>query len=367
MKVCFIYAEKLDGDDKGREFALAENFLAGVAASGDEVQLVRKGGLDTSTLDADAVCMVGVKSLNIFHRMRAEGKQIIYFDKGYLRHRGKHGTWEYWRVAVNDHHPTAYVAEAKHTPRRWNQIAKRRLIVLRPWRAEDNVGPVIYAGSSDKYHDFVGLPDPTAYAAEIVREIKKRTNRPVIYRPKPSWLEATPVSGAGFSSRNQTIEAMLPNSWCLVTNGSNSSFDAVLAGVPCIVLGKAVARSIFSNDLNELENPRIPTDDERDQWLANLAWCMFNETEMSEGLAWEAIRPQLFGEYFDDSTTKRVACEVRRPTKAQMKRMDPFRENVIFRPSRKRLARNKPEKTKEERRRTKPFLKGRPPERLEDE
>ena len=109
MKVTFIYADKDDGEE-GREFILAENFLSGVVKSGDTVSKISKSQAKVDIIDAEAVCMVGVKSLKLFRQMRAAGKHVIYLDKGYFRHRGPTRTWEYWRVAVNDHHPTSYVA-----------------------------------------------------------------------------------------------------------------------------------------------------------------------------------------------------------------------------------------------------------------
>lgn len=313
MKVAFIAA------DKERELTLANNFIYGLKNAGDDGIIINK----TKDLDLDAAdtfCMVGVKSLKLFIKCRAAGKNVIYFDKGYYRHRGPSRTWEYWRVCVNDHHPTDYVAIAKHGSARWDKISKRRFNGLTPWRGTDRPGPVIYAGSSEKYHAFAGLPDPTAYAEKIVAEIKKRTNRLVIYRPKPTWLEAAPVKGASFSNRLEDLGLLLPSAWCLVTNGSNASFDAIQAGVPSIVLGRGIGRPISSTSLNDIENPYLASDDERLQWLWNLSWCMFTEEEMKSSLAWAAIRPQFSGEILEDQSLSIVAGKAMKPSKAILKR-----------------------------------------------
>lgn len=342
MKVCFVWAEKT-GTPSDREYGLADDFLAGVLRHGDEVEKVTKGSANKIGTDADAVCMVGVKSLKLFREMRREGKHVIYFDKGYFRHRAVGSrVWEYWRVAVNDHHPTDYIAKAKHGPLRWQQLAKHRHVVLAPWRSQGDT--VIFAGSSEKYHAFCGLPGPTEYAEGVIEQLKKLTTKKIIYRPKPTWDEATPIKGTEFSRRETSIEQVMPASWCLVTNGSNASFDALIAGVPSIVLGNAITKPLFSHDLKDIANPKIPSDEQRDQWLANLAWCMFTGEEMREGLAWDAIRPQLNGEILDDSKVPQVAWTGERPTKAILKRTGQWHKQRIKR-------------TKEQQRQQKPFTK----------
>lgn len=310
MKVVFLCA------DKDRESALADAFLEGVTKSGDEGEKVFKSR-DIDFDLGDAFCMVGVKSLKIFAQVRAAGKHVIYFDKGYFRHRGPNRTWEYWRIAVDDHHPTDYVGRAKHGPDRWDTIAKRRMVRPKDWRD----GPhIIYAGSSEKYHNFVRLPDPTTYAQDIIKQIKAITNRLIIYRPKPTWLDAVPVEGASFSGRNDNLWDLLQHAKCLVTNGSNASFDAVLEGVPSIVLGNGIAKPISSHSLKALEEPYRATTEERDQWLWNIAWSMFTEAEMQTGLAWQAVRAQLEGGELDDSAVDVVAGTGMKPSKALLKK-----------------------------------------------
>lgn len=312
MKVAFIAA------DKERELTLANNFIYGLKLAGDDGIILNK----TKNLEfdeADAYCMVGVKSFKLFTKCVEAGKHVIYFDKGYYRHRGPARTWEYWRVCVNDHHPTDYVERARHGSARWGKISRRRFNGLPPWRSHSG-GTVIYAGSSEKYHSFAGLPPPTEYAEQIVNELRRFTNKQIIYRPKPTWEEAVPVKGAGFSGRLESLGDLLPRAWCLVTNGSNASFDAIQLGVPSIVLGNGIGRPISSKSLKDVENPYLATDEERLQWLWNIAWCMFTEAEMKAGIAWAAVRPQLDGWILDDKAMHTVAGKAMKPSKAILKR-----------------------------------------------
>lgn len=311
MKVVFLMS------DKDRENTVADAFLEGVNSSGDEgIKHPKSGSLDPSL--GDVFCMIGVKSRKLFSQARKAGKHVIFFDKGYFRHRGPTRTWEYWRVCVNDHHPTDYVAQAKHSAARWDILAKKRMLEVKPWR--DSGDHIVYAGSSEKYHEFAGLPHPTEYAEGVIKEIKKLSNRPIIYRPKPTWKEAEPIQGARFSGPTESIADVLRAAHVLVTNGSNSSFDAVLQGIPSVVLGNAIARPISSTDLQDVERPRLASEQERLQWLYNIAWCMFTEAEMEMSIPWQALRPQLFGEPFDDTLVKIVAGHSMKPSKAMLKK-----------------------------------------------
>lgn len=314
MKVVFICS------NKDREALLAENFLLGVTKLGDEVEIVDKSPMKIGVPDGDVFCMVGVKSHKIFPLVREAGKQVLFFDKGYFRHRGETRTWEYWRIAVNAHHPTEYIAKAKHGPARWNRISRRRVDKHIRWRGYGL--QIVYAGSSAKYHAFCGLPDPTEYARDVIAQIKAVSERPIVYRPKPTWMEAVPVQGSHYSPREESIADALKNAWCVVTNGSNACFDAVLQGVPCIVLGEGIAKPISSHSIADVENPYLATESQCSQWLANIAWTMFTEVEMASGLAWMALKPQLSGGIIDDSTIPDdlVVGRVKKPSKAHLKK-----------------------------------------------
>ena len=337
-KVVFLYAAK------DREKEVAEAFLAGVRASGDEGVAVQKTKFTSGLPDGDTFCIVGVKSVGLAQQIAAEGKDFVFLDKGYFRHRLKSGMWEYWRVAVNDHHPTAYVSNARHSIRRWNTISERRAIDPKPWRTDGR--HVLFAGSSQKYHEFCGLPDPTEYATGVIDILKNLTKREIVYRPKPTWDEARKIKGTRWSHRSRSIFQETHDAWCLVTNGSNSCFDAICEGIPCIVLGNAIARGISSTVLASVEHPYLASDEERQQWFANLAWCQYTEAEMACGFCWKAIRPQLDGDIFDDSVLEEVALKASSPTKAQLKKAGLWKKE-------------RPKKSKAEQRENRPFSKKR--------
>lgn len=282
MKVCFL------ASDKAREQQLADVFLRGCIAHGDDGFM---RSLSASIVDdCDAVCMVGVKSREVFNAYRRAGKRIIYLDKGYSRHRveGLARTWEFWRVSVGDHHPTATLMSVD---RPFDRLERLKLDI-KPWRASGET--LVIAGSSEKYHQFYGLVGPTKYATGLVSKLRKRGwTGEIVYRPKPSWRDAVAIPGTRFSPGKEALTKLLESAHVLVTHGSNACFEAAIAGVPSIILGEAVAKPISSTSLRQLQQPMMVSDDLRRQWLANLAYCQWTLAEIESGEAWNIIRPQI--------------------------------------------------------------------------
>ena len=284
LRVCFFHSSK------PRERVLANAFLEGVSEYGDYVELRELQPEVEVATGCDVAAMVGVKSRELYQANWRAGIHTLYFDKGYTRHSTSGGvrSWEYWRVAVDAHHPTHHLPKLPTATDRLDQLE----LQLKPWRKEGK--HIVFAGSSQKYHDFYGLQDPTTYARKIVKRLHGLTEREVVYRPKPSWKEAVEINGTVFS-RGGSITDVLQDAWVLVTHGSNACFEAVLYGIPCIILGDAVARPISSTALEEIENPRLATDEERRLWLAQLAYSQWTLPELASGDAWKHIRPLIYG------------------------------------------------------------------------
>lgn len=279
MRVAFLRS------DKPREGLLADAFLAGAARHGHATEAIPLSAPITPG-GHDVVCMVGVKSKQLFDVHRAAGSRVIYLDKGYCRHRAEtHRGWEYWRVATDAHQPTRFL-EREWPDDRWAALG----LEFRPWREDGE--HVLLAGSSAKYHAFYGLKDPTSWMKGLVKRLLRLTSRPLVYRPKPSWREAVPINRTTLSA-SEPIGDALAGAWVTVTHGSNACFESVLAGVPCIVLGEAVAKPLSATSVDDVEEPRLASDDERLRWARALAYHQFTAAEFADGKAWDVIKDEL--------------------------------------------------------------------------
>lgn len=269
--------------DKDREQELARCFLGGAKKHGCKISQRALSPDEPDFSKADVAAMVGVKSKRLFDAAKAAGVVPIMLDKGYVRtRRAGSRVWEYWRVAVGAHHPTAALMRRKFTDERLRELR----LHVNPWHRNGTGSHIVVAGSSAKYHAFYALPEPNDYYRDLVAAIRARTDRPIVYRPKPSYRDAEPIEGTRFSGDDETINDALWGAHCLVTHGSNACFEAALTGVPSIILGDGVALPISDSDLDRIEDPECG---KRDQWLANLAHFQWTEAELINGLAWPLL------------------------------------------------------------------------------
>ena len=296
--------------EKRREWDVADAFGAGVKALGDEFSASDAGKFEEPDPRIDVACVFALKGaaktiLEAYHTM---GARTLLFDKGLIRSStGLGAPGGYYRVSLDEFMP---IGRIKRMMR--DGVSAKRWVAtgLRP---RDRVrlqtdGPVIYAGSSQKYCDFHGLGDEHEYAVDLLKQIRKKTpkGRDVIYRPKPSFDVAKPVEGTIFSrnlgqpsttTRIGTLGDLLKiPAYALVTHGSHAGIDAILAGVPAIVLGDGAAAPVSGTDLADLMDPAtlsFPDREKRFSWLSALAWWQYTVPEMTDGAAWRFLREEM--------------------------------------------------------------------------
>lgn len=276
MKFAFYIAT-----GKSREAPLRDAWVAGCRAARQPIQVTTNDVVEP--LDADVAIMVGMKSMELRERCKAAGQRVLTFDKGYNRK----GEW--WRMAIDVHQPTEYL---RFIPRPTDRMDANGWKAS-PWREDDPSNHVIIAGGGRKYYNTHDLPDPETYVAQLVDSIRAAGSvRKIWYRPKPSMAECMPVAGTTLS-RHKSIYEVLKGAHVLITFGSNACFEAALAGVPSIVLGDAVLKSISSTSLDDVEAPLMASNEERLSLLSSLAYCQFRLSEISNGTAIDEIKTQL--------------------------------------------------------------------------
>lgn len=267
---------------KSREAPLCEAWIKGARASGDE--LVVKPNDVKQPEPGDVAIMVGLKSIDFRFKCQALGQRVLTFDKGYDR---KH---DWWRVSIDTHQPTRYLMQMQRTPDRMHACGW----IEKPWREDHENNPVIIAGGGRKYYNAHDLPDPVEYVGDIVSSIRAAgCRRKIFYRPKPSMSDVQPVPGT-ILSRHKSIYEILDNAHALITFGSNACFEAMLSGVPSIVLGDAIARPISSTSLDDINAPLLAAPDDRARLLASLSYCQFRLNELASGWAIDELKTQLW-------------------------------------------------------------------------
>jgi len=276
--------------DKDRNYGLFEAIAEGARAHGDKVDIIDQRTFAGVSDDYDGAMCLGVKRAG--KRLLAQhlqaGRHFLFFDKGYMA-RAQHV-----RVSLDAWQPLAYF-RCGRSPERFERLGIR----LAPPHETRKSYHVMFAGSSQKYCNFHDLGDATQYAKRVINKIKKKSSRPVLYRPKPSWVanhpeECVQIDGTEFSGPQTPIVEELRRCHLLVTHGSNAAFDALVAGVPIMVLGNGVTRPMsMGEDWQAIEEPFWPREEERRQFFYDLAWCQWTLEEYRSGEAWADLKATL--------------------------------------------------------------------------
>jgi hypothetical protein len=223
-----------------------------------------------------------------FQEYKKAGKPAVYIDLGYFNNKMRDGRYGYHRFSVGDRHPTKYFQNRKHKSDRFSVHGRQ----VEPWRKPGN--NIVLCGMSEKCAVFEGFKFEE-WEREAIRKIKAATDRPVVYRPKPrrrTEPQYPRIEGVGYSDPSRTkLVAELQNAHAVVSHHSNACIDSLLAGVPCFT-DEGVASVLGHGDLALIEQPRCPTDTERKQFAADVAYCQFNRPEMRDGTAWRHFKDE---------------------------------------------------------------------------
>lgn len=294
MKITLYLSNKRgETEPKDRELALGNALKAGFERHGEAVEIRPTGEFVRPDWESQLAVVIGIKghSKRIFEEYRRGGRHCMLVDKSYI------GRTEYVRLSVDGFQP-AYAHTARRPGDRWGKIRDEFRIEPRPLRERGEY--IIYAGSSQKYCDWHELGDATEFARGRCHAINKQTHSEMLlmYRPKPSWVaghpeDARPILNTSFSGPDVKLGVLLPRCQALITHGSNAAVEAVIAGVPAVVISKGAcaAERVAESAIENVMLPRFPADQERLQWLADLAYLQFNVEELADGTAWEITAP----------------------------------------------------------------------------
>lgn len=274
-----------------RDEAIRSALVSGFKACGEKVEDIRTDKLDDVTLpDTDLAVFFGLRCMRLFWECERRGIPTLLIDKGYFN-RGL-----YYRVSLGGYQPP-YFHELDCDDSRLRYIGVR----LKPRNLGGNL--VIYAGSSEQYARFHDIKDVHAYAEQVCDKLvtQLRGRKRVVYRPKPSWWKGreekdkeTPVpDSAAFMDISLKLSNYLKSTYCLVTHGSNAAVEALINGVPVIMLSEPGVNPVLplcETKLEMVSAPYWPEDTERMKLLSNLAWCQFTTKEIEKGFMWNTIR-----------------------------------------------------------------------------
>ena len=263
-----------------RSQRIGQSLAKGIRAAGDRACVMHDGAYDGPRYDVAVFYGFEKNMPRIMREYVAAGRRVVFVDLGYWgRRRG--GRWGgFHKIAIDGRHPTEQIRKAKYPHDRLRAFNIR----CKPYRKTGK--HILVAGMSGRAAESVGLA-PGAWEAQAIATLRQHTDRPILYRPKPSWKEAQPIPGSIWSAPAQPLDSVLRDAWAVVSHHSNVAIDGLIEGIPAFC-EDGPATLMGQNNLAKIERPIYP--DGREQWLANLAYCQWNVVEMENGTAWRHLK-----------------------------------------------------------------------------
>lgn len=213
----------------------------------------------------------------IMRRQKQAGGRTVVIDSGYVK-RGMEPT-SYYMVGFDGINGWADFRNKGMPSDRWDELGTE----LKLWR--DDGEAVILCGQVP-WDASVQALDMLDWLPDTAREIRARTQRKVIYRPHPAARQH-PGGVPGCETSTRPLAEDLAIAHCVVCYNSNSAVEAIIDGVPAIVLGNgAMSEAVAERSLDNIEQPRRP---DRKQWVYDLAYCQWQPQEMAQGKAWRHL------------------------------------------------------------------------------
>lgn len=255
---------------KARQAAFVDRFHQGAIAAGQASHLVSYHEAQQYPV-TNPWYIRGMKFTAAINDCWNHGRTFYYTDNGYL---GNQQAKQYFRIVKNHVHDIRPIVDRPSD----------RLVRCGYYTLPRSTGrKILIAPPSVKSLSLWSM-DPEEWVTGVIEQLKQLTDRPIDIRLKRPRSERL--------AENTMAEALADDVHCLITYNSVAAVEAVMLGKPAICLGPNAASVVASTTLAEVENPRFPSEDEREAWLRHLSYSQFTFTEISNGTAWRILNDQ---------------------------------------------------------------------------
>ena len=215
----------------------------------------------------------------VYETFRRQGKPVIVAEVGMIQ-RG-----QTWKIGINGTGINSYNFD--------NLIPNRAVTLglgLKPWRLGTNIVIALQRHHSQQW---AGLPDVNTWLANVVKEVKQYSNRPIVVRPHPRGTCSMPLGCLIDKPKIKSgtyddfdFDRVLGTAHCVLNWNSGPGPQALMAGIPAFVGPDSLASAIANWDLSQIENPPRP---DRSVWLEQLAHTEWTVEEIRSGLPFSRL------------------------------------------------------------------------------
>ena len=200
-----------------------------------------------------------------------------------------------WKVGLNGINRDAYFGEQNNDGTRADNLG----LVCKPWRSNGDF--ILICGQHNKSLQWQHMLPMSNWFLETYDEIRKHTDRPIVFRPHPRCRLEHIERGLKNVHRQEPVkiggsyddfDMGFDNVHCTISYSSNPGIHSILNGVPAFVSTHSLAYPV-GNDidfLHDIENPMMP---ERTQWLNDYAHTEYTIEEISQGIPLKHLTSKL--------------------------------------------------------------------------
>ncbi len=221
----------------------------------------------------------GIANGKIADHAVKNNKDYYFIETGYLGNyrceNNRTGRKVYHRIVKNAmQHPNIMDVPDD----RWKQLVKfNPNLRYHGWR--NSGSKILLVMSTQKPFEYYG-EDRDQWIKNTIATIKKHTDREIVVREK---------AGRGERTNDTIYDALGDDIYALVTYNSIAAVEAVQYGIPAFALAPTAAAPVCSNDLTQIENPVMHSEDIVYKWLCSIAYGQFSLNEMLSGEAWQLV------------------------------------------------------------------------------
>jgi hypothetical protein len=229
------------------------------------------------------------KNKQVWDINRSLGKPVIVLEVGGI----KRGTT--WKVGLNGINRDAYFGPTNNNNDRHRLLG----LLLKPWRTHGEF--ILICGQHDKSLQWQDMPSMSNWFMQTYREIRKHTDRPIVFRPHPRCRlphielglkhvyrqEPTQIGGS-----YDDFDMGFDDVHCTISYSSNPGIHSILNGVPAFVGTSSLAYDV-GNDIDFLHDVEAPLMPNRQQWLNDYAHTEWTVQEISQGIPLNLLTDKL--------------------------------------------------------------------------
>ena len=200
-----------------------------------------------------------------------------------------------WKVGLNGINRTGYFGDIDNDRSRADNLG----LVCKPWRSDGNF--ILICGQHDKSLQWQDMPRMSNWFLNTYDEIRKHTDRPILFRPHPRCRLEHIERGLINVHRQEPKQIIdtyddfdmdFTNVWATVSYSSNPGIHSIINGVPAFVGTNSLAYPV-ANDIDFMHDIEDPHMGARQYWLNDYAWTEFTTEEISQGIPLKRLTSML--------------------------------------------------------------------------